>query len=358
MIDIKIQRNQKTRMNMIDWQNLGFGKFFSNHMFLTDYHDGKWHDPRIVPYGPIPTDPAMCTLHYGQTVFEGLKAFRTTDGNVNLFRPDQNASRMQRSSKRVCIPPYEVDDLLQAMKELVKLDYDFIPKVRGQALYIRPFVYGDGNFLGVHASSTYKLCVITAPVASYYPEGINPVKILVSDKYVRAVRGGVGNAKTAANYAASLLAGTEAQKQGFAQVLWLDGVENQYVDEVGAMNMFFVINDELITPPLDEGNILPGVTRASVLALAKEWGIKASERKIKISEVFEASKNGSLKEAFGTGTAAVISPVGVLKYKDDTITINDMKIGELAKKFYDTITGIQYGEVNDTHDWIIKIDMK
>lgn len=355
MSRFKITKNDKTRLNDIDFDNLGFGVYFSDHVFVSDYKDGKWDEGRIIPYGPFEIEPAMCTLHYGQALFEGMKAFRTAKG-ANLFRPDRNAARLNRSAERICIPTYDVDTLLEAIKELVLLDQKFIPDESGCSLYIRPVVFGTGNFLGVHASDTYRLMVMTGPVASYYPEGLNPVKIKVEDEFVRAVPGGTGNAKVAGNYAASLLAGKKAKAEGYAQVLYLDAISRSFVDEVGAMNIMFIIDDELITPPLDKGTILPGVTRESVLTLARDWGMKVSERNIGIDEINESAKNNKLQECFGTGTAAVISPVGLLGYKGRDIIVNDMKIGPVAQKLYDTITGMQYGKVEDKYGWTVPIE--
>lgn len=343
-------------MDTIKWDNLGFGLYFSDYMFVSDYKDGKWDDGKIMPYGPMQIEPTNCTLHYGQSIFEGMKAFPNKQGNINLFRPYMNARRLNRSARRVCIPSFDEDTFVDAIKQLVKLDYDFIPKKPGTALYIRPVAFGISNFLGVHPSKDYRLMIMTSPVASYYPEGLNPVRILISTKYVRAVPGGTGSAKTAANYAASLLAGKEAKEQGFSQVLWLDGVNRTLVDEVGAMNIMFVINDELITPSLESGTILAGITRDSVLKIAFDHGLKVSERAITIDEVLEANKKGTLQECFGTGTAAVISPVGLLSYNNEEIVINDMKIGPIAQMFYDKITGIQYGELDDEYDWIITVE--
>ena len=357
MSNIKITESTDTRIKNVDWNNLRFGVYFSDHMFMAEYRNGKWNPPEILPYQRLDLEPANCTLHYGQTIFEGLKAFPSVKGGINIFRPDMNAKRMNKSGSIVCIPEYDIDLFLEGLKELVILDRQFIPKKRGQSLYIRPFVFGDGNFLGVAASSNYKLIVITSPVASYYAEGLNPVKILVETEHVRAVQGGLGAAKTAANYAASMLAGLNAHKKGFSQVLWLDGVHRKYIDEVGAMNIMFVINDELIPPSLAKGNILAGVTRDTALVLAKEWGMKVTERDITIDEVCDAHKNGKLQEVFGTGTAAVISPVGLLQYKGIDMIINNGKIGKYAQKLYDTITGIQYGEIEDKYKWILHIDI-
>ncbi len=356
MANINITRTQQTRINTIDWDKLGFGVYFSDHMFVSDYTSGKWNNGEIVPYGPMQMEPTLCTLHYGQSIFEGLKAFRDARGGANIFRPEMNARRLNHSGELVCIPPYDVQHMIEATKQLVAVDNQWIPKKRGHSLYIRPVAFGSSNFLGVHASPDYKLIIMTSPVASYYAEGLNPVKILVSSEYVRAVRGGLGSAKTAANYAASLYAGKVAKERGFSQVLWLDGVTRDFVDEVGAMNIMFVIDNEIITPSLDQGSILAGVTRDSVLHIARDWGMKVSERRISIDEVIEAHKRGKLQEVFGTGTAAVISPVGMLQYKDNEMVINNGKIGPLAQKFYDTITGIQYGEIEDKFGWLTHVD--
>ncbi len=352
---IKITKTEKSKIGTIHWDNLSFGKYFSDHVFISDYENGKWSEGEIVPYGPMPVEPGMCTLHYGQSIFEGLKAFRAKDRGVNVFRPEMNAKRLNHSAELLCIPAFDEKKFLEAMTELIKTDIQFIPATRGHSLYIRPLVYGSGNFLGVHASDTYRLIIMTSPVASYYPEGLNPVKIMVTDEYVRAAPGGTGTAKTAGNYAASLLAGKKAKENGFSQVLWLNAASREVVDEVGAMNIMFVIDDELITPPLSQGTILAGVTRYSVLHLAREWGMKVSERSITIDEIMKAYKDGKLQECFGTGTAAVISPVGLLNFKGENIVVNDNKIGRVSQKLFDTITGIQYGEIEDKYGWNYKI---
>ena len=357
MAGIEIKLTDASRVNEPNWDNLGFGRYFSDHMFITRYTKGEWDDGVIMPYGPLLIEPGMCTLHYGQTIFEGLKAFRDINGGANIFRPIMNAKRMNKSADRLCIPRYDEQKFIDAVVELVKIDRNWIPKVKGQSLYIRPVSFGSGNFLGVQASESYILCIMTSPVSSYYPEGLNPVKILIADDYVRAVRGGLGSAKTAANYAASLLAGKKAKEKGFSQVLWLDGVSREFVDEVGAMNIMFVIDNELVTPPLTQDSILAGVTRDTVLTLAKEWGMKVSERSITMKDVYAANKAGTLQEVFGTGTAAVISPVGLLHYKDEDIIINGNKIGPIAQKMYDYITSIYYGETEDTHKWNVHIDL-
>jgi branched-chain amino acid aminotransferase len=357
MENLSISRTDTSRKNGIDYDNLGFGVYMSDHMFVVD-HDGEdWGDPRIEPYAPMPIEPANCTLHYGQTIFEGMKAYRSAKGGINLFRPYMNAKRMNNSARRVCIPTIDEELFVDGIRELVRVDHDWIPTRRGHSLYIRPLAFGTGNFLGVHASKTYRFLVITSPVASYYAAGMNPVRIKVDEEHIRAVRGGLGQAKTAANYAASLYAGMQAKKEGFAQVLFLEAVTRNFVDEIGAMNIMFLINDELITPPLDQGSILPGITRDSVLTIARDWGMKVSERSIGIDEILDAHAAGTLQEAFGTGTAAVISPVGELVYRGTSHFINDMQIGPLAKKLYDTITGMQYGEIEDPFGWIETIDV-
>ena len=358
MDNLKVTKVESTRFHTIPYENLGFGRYMSDHMFVVDYADGAWGEPRIEPYAPMSIDPANCTLHYGQTIFEGMKAYRSATGGINLFRPYMNAKRMNNSAKAVCIPTMEEELFVDGIRELVKLDNAFIPHERGHSLYIRPLSFGTGNFLGVHASDKYRFLVITSPVSSYYPGGINPVRIKVEEQHVRAVRGGVGQAKTAANYAASLYAGMQAKKDGFAQVLFLEAVSRELVDEIGAMNIMFLIDDELITPPLDQGSILPGITRDSVLHMARDWGMKVSERGISIEEIVEAHRAGKLQEAFGTGTAAVISPVGELVYRGESIIVNDNVIGPVAQKFYDTITGIQYGELDDPYGWIDHITVE
>lgn len=333
---------------------LGFGQVFTDHMFVADYTEGKgWHDARIVPYGPFSINPATLVLHYGQATFEGLKAFYA-DGKIQLFRPQANIERMNRSNARLCIPEIPVDLHLEAIKQLVALEKSWVPKSSGTALYIRPTVIATEAFLGVHVSSNYIFFIILSPVGAYYKEGLAPVKIMVEDEYIRAARGGLGEAKTPANYAASLLAAEKAKHRGFTQVLWLDGVERKWIEEVGTMNIFFKIDGEVITSNLT-GTILPGVTRDSVLTLCRDWGLKVSERRLSIDEVMAAAKNGKLEEVFGTGTAAVISPVGSLTYKDETVQVNKGVMGPLAQRLYDTITGIQYGKLPDPHNWIVPV---
>ena len=335
-----------------DETRLGFGTIFTDHMFNLDYDPGRgWHDPRIEPYAPIPMPPSAMVLHYGQTIFEGLKAYRNPEGKIQLFRPQANIERLNRSARRLCIPPLDADLVLESLKELLRVDADWVPREPGTSLYIRPTLIAIDPFLGVRASHTYRYFAILSPVGAYYAEGFNPIKIWVTRDYVRAVRGGIGEAKTAGNYAASLLAGEEAHRAGYTQVLWLDGVEQKYVEEVGSMNIFFVIGDTLVTPVLN-GSILPGVTRDSVLAMARHWGIPTEERKISIDEVVAAHDAGDLKEIFGSGTAAVVSPVGELKYGDRVLTVGDGGVGPLSQRLYQELVDIQYGRSPDPLGWI------
>ncbi len=347
---IEITKSPKTRLTASMLENPGFGVYFSDHMFSMVYSKGEWGKAMIMPFGNIEVSPAMTVLHYGQAVFEGLKAFYAGDGTVNIFRPEKYHARLLRSCERLCIPPASYDAFLAGITELIKIDKAWIPEGKGYSLYIRPFIFATDEFLGVRVSETYRFLIIASPVGAYYKEGMNPVRLTTSGKYVRAAKGGLGEAKTPANYAASLLPAEEAKKNGFTQVLWLDGVERRYVEEVGTMNMFFVIDDEIVTPALD-GTILAGVTRSSVLELVKHWGLKAVERRIGIAEVFEAEEKGTLKEAFGTGTAAVISPVGSISHEGREIMINSGATGMLSKRLYDAITEIQYGTGPDNFNW-------
>ncbi|CFX78189.1 Branched-chain amino acid aminotransferase II [Syntrophomonas zehnderi OL-4] len=334
---------------------LGFGHFFTDHMFIMDYTAGQgWHDPRIVPYGPIEVEPSVMVFHYGQATFEGLKAYNTVDGRILLFRPYANAERLNVSNERLCIPPIDPNFTVEAIKSLVEFEKNWIPAGEGNSLYIRPFVIATDPYLGVKPADTYKFFIVLSPVGAYYPEGINPVKIYVESNYVRAVKGGLGFTKTAGNYAASLKAQEEAKEKGFTQVLWLDGIEKKYIEEVGTMNVFFKIDGEVVTPSL-EGSILAGITRDSTIKLLKSWNVPVNERRISIEELYVAHDQGKLEEAFGTGTAAVISPIGELNYNGRTISINGGKTGDLSSKIYHTITGIQNGSVADTFNWTVEV---
>ncbi len=337
-------------------KELQFGKVFTDHMFIADYSEDKgWFDHRVVPYEPLTLDPAAIIFHYGQTVFEGLKAYLGEDGTIRLFRPEQNMRRMNQSSTRLCMPQIDEEMALEALKQLLKVDKDWIPGEAGTSLYIRPFMIATEPYLGVAPSTKYRFMIILSPVGSYYKEGIHPVKILVENEYVRAVSGGTGTAKTAGNYAASLKAQEIADAKGYSQVLWLDGVEKKYIEEVGSMNVFFKINGEVVTPALN-GSILEGITRKSIIEMLKYWGVPVIERRVSMEELKEAHATGDLEEAFGTGTAAVISPIGEFNWQDEKFIVNEGKTGELSKRLYDTLTGIQTGAVEDPFHWIVTID--
>lgn len=351
---IKIQKTQNPKAKP-DQSNLGFGQHFSDHMFIMDYSREKgWYDPRIIPYGPLQLDPSTMVFHYGQAIFEGLKAYKSKDDKIFLFRPEMNMKRINNSNARMSIPEIDEDFAVEAAKALVSIERDWIPTKPGTSLYVRPFIISTDPYLGVRASNTYKFIIILSPSGAYYPSGINPVKILIENEYVRAVRGGTGFAKTPANYAASLKAQEIAHDKGYVQVLWLDGVERKYIEEVGSMNVFFKIDGEVITPSLD-GSILPGITRDSVIHLLKHWGLKVSERKLAVQELFDAHAAGKLEEAFGTGTAAVISPIGELNWNDHIVTLTEGKIGKLSAKLYETITGIQNGDLKDEFNWLTEV---
>ena len=342
----------ETRKTKTPDSALTFGTIFTDHMLNMDFNPEKgWHDPRIEPYAPIQMDPSTMVLHYAQAVFEGLKAYRTDSGTIQLFRPRDNFKRINRSCRMLCIPETDEAFCLEALKELLRLEADWVPGLFETSLYIRPTIIATDPYLGVRESYTYRFFIILSPVGLYYPEGFNPVKIWVSEDHVRSVPGGLGEAKTPGNYAASLYVGAQAHKQGYTQVLWLDGVERKYIEEVGSMNIFFVIDDEVITPALN-GGILPGITRDSVITLANHWNLKITERKISIDEVISAHRDGSLQEMFGSGTAAVISPVGEIRYGDSTYTIGNGQVGPMAKRFYTALTDIQYGKAEDPLGWI------
>ncbi|MDA3800038.1 MAG: branched-chain amino acid aminotransferase [Kiritimatiellae bacterium] len=335
-----------------DPKALGFGKHFTDYMFEMDYFDGKgWINPTIKPYEPLELHPSSLILHYGQAVFEGLKAYKSQEGKTLLFRPEQNFERLNISSDRMCIPEINVNDAMDAMYKLLEIENDWIPTFEGTSLYIRPFIFANENALGVSTSAHFKFMIILTPVGAYYSEGFSPVKIYVEQKYVRAVPGGVGMAKTAGNYAASIKAQYEAKKKGYSQVLWLDGCEHKYVEEVGTMNVFFKVNGEVITPELN-GSILSGITRNSVIQLLKSEGYKVTERRIELKEIFDAADKGELDEVFGTGTAAVISPVGELATDDKKITISDGKVGKLSQWLYNELTDIQNGIKPDKFGWV------
>ena len=354
-MDIRVELTKNPKAKPTDESNLGFGHVFTDHMFIMNYDKGQgWHDARIVPYAPLELSPAAMCLHYAQEVFEGLKAYRTAEGNIQLFRPEENFKRLNISNERLVIPQIDVDFCVEALDKLVSIEKDWVPHTDGASLYIRPFIIACDPFLGVRPADSYMFIIILSPSGAYYSTGLNPVGIYVEQNYVRAVKGGMGFTKTGGNYAASLIGQDEAHKQNYSQVLWLDGVEKKYIEEVGAMNIFFIIDGEVVTPEL-QGSILSGITRKSVLQLAESWGMKVSERRITIQEVADAYDAGKLDEVFGTGTAAVISPVGTLKWGDKVMKINDGKIGDISMYAYTTLTDIQWGRAKGPDGWSVEI---
>ncbi len=353
-MDIKLQLTNAPKEIPAE-ESLGFGKVFSDHMFIMEWVYGEgWQNARIVPFGPISLHPASTVLHYGEEIFEGLKAYRRADGSVQLFRPMENVRRMNRSAERMCLPTMDEEMMLEIIKTFVKVEERWVPKSFGTSLYLRPFLFGNDESLGVHTPHHATFMLIASPSGSYYAEGINPVKIMIEDEDVRAVRGGTGYAKCGGNYAASARAGDRAAQKGYTQVLWLDGVERKYIEEVGAMNVMFKIAGEVITPALT-GSILPGITRMSCIQVLRDMGYTVSERLLSIDELTEAMEKGTLEEAWGCGTAAVVSPIGHLCYKDKTYTINNDEIGKVTAKLYETLTGIQWGKREDPYGWIVRL---
>ncbi|WP_129600691.1 branched-chain amino acid aminotransferase [Anaerophilus nitritogenes] len=354
-MEIKVELSKKLKPKP-NFNKLGFGKFFTDHMFVMDYtNDIGWHDPRIVPYSNFEIPPASLILHYGQSVFEGLKAYKTkADGKITLFRPQKNFERLNKSNNRLCIPQIDVDFALEALCKLVSLEKDWIPTNEGTALYIRPFIFATESMLGIHPSNTYKFVIILSPVGSYLSNGLTPVNIAIESNYVRAVKGGSGHVKASANYAISLKGQVVGKSKGFDQVLWLDGVEKKYIEEVGSMNIFFKIGGKLVTP-LADGSILEGITRDSIITLAKSWGYEVVEKKISIQELYEAFQLGKLEESFGCGTAAVVSPIGKFLWEDKEIIVSNGQLGKFTKKLYNHLTGIQYGKEKDEFDWIREV---
>lgn len=353
--EISITKTTTPKERPTDESKLGFGRIFTDHMFLMDYSADKgWFNARIVPFGPIPTHPASTVFHYGAEIFEGMKAYRAADGSIRLFRPLENVKRLNNSAERLCLPQIDEEGCLDILNKLVELEKDWVPHSEGTSLYLRPFLYGNDPHLGVHAVSNAVFAVICSPVGAYYATGLNPVSIAIESQDVRAVRGGTGYAKCGGNYAASLRAGKRAEEKGYAQVLWLDGVERKYIEEVGAMNVMFKINGKIITPELT-GSVLPGITRKSSIELLRSWGYEVEERLFSVDELFEAVENGTLEEAWGTGTAAVVSPIGHLFYNEKEYTISDNKIGALTQKLYNELTAIQWGKAEDKFGWSVKV---
>lgn len=355
-INIKELAPEKRKLKPTDETKLGFGSIFTDHFYTMTWTKGRgWHDAMVEPYRPIPLDPTAMCFHYGQEIFEGMKAYRGKNGNgVYLFRPTENIKRMNVSAERLCMPQIEEKQFLEALEKLLSVDKDWIPRAEGSSLYIRPTMIATERALGVHPSSEYLFFTILSPVGAYYAEGFSPTKIYVTEDYIRSAPGGIGYCKAAGNYAASLYASEMAKKIGYTQVLWLDAMERKYVEEVGTSNIFFMIGDELITPPLS-GTILPGITRNSIIQLAKKWGITVSERKLSMDEITASMGNGTLQEAFAAGTAAVVSPVGWIFYRNKEYTLAGGKVGKLTQRLYDEILGIQYGTKEDPFGWRIKV---
>lgn len=354
-MDIKIIKTSEPKQKPAPGTQLGFGTVVTDHMFVMNYTEGKgWHDARVEPYSNISLAPSAMCYHYGQTTFEGLKAYKDENDKVFLFRPDKNGDRISLSNERICMPTIPTDDFVQAVKAVVEVDKDWIPTGEGESLYIRPFVIGTDEFLGVAPSKTYLFIIILSPSGAYYSSGLAPVGIWIEDEYVRAVKGGMGFAKTGGNYAASLIAQVKAHDSGYSQVLWLDGVDRKYIEEVGAMNIFFKIAGKIVTPMIN-GSILPGITRDSIITLCKDKGLEVEERRVSVDELVDAAKDGTLEEVFGTGTAAVISPVGKLRYADDVMLINNNEIGPVTQDLYDTLTGIQLGKCEDKYGWRVEV---
>ena len=353
-MDIKIFKTQ-TPKEKPEESTLGFGTAFSDHMFIMEYDDGMgWHDARIVPYGNLELPPSAAVFHYGAEVFEGMKAYRTAEGKVQLFRPMENAIRLKNSAERLCIPAVEPEDFMEAVMALMEVEKDWVPHSFGTSLYLRPFLFASDAALGLHTIHHAMFVIIASPSGSYYKEGINPVKIMIETQDVRAVRGGTGYAKCGGNYAASNRAGYRAEQKGYTQVLWLDGVHQKYIEEVGAMNVMFKIAGKIVTPDLI-GTVLPGITRKSCIELLKDMGYEVEERRISVDEIAAACKDGTLEEMWGTGTAAVVSPVGHLALGDEVFCINENKIGPVTQKLYDELTGIQWGKKEDTRGWITEV---
>ena len=350
-IQITRTNNPKTKPQ----GELGFGRYFTDHMFLMNYSREKgWHDARVTPYAPLQLDPASMVLHYGQEIFEGLKAYRRPDGGVQLFRPIENIRRFNRSNERLCVPQIDEDLFMEALLTLLRTDEDWVPKIPDASLYIRPFLIATDPFLGVRSSDTYLFLIILSPVGAYYPEGMSPIKILIESEDVRAVRGGIGFAKTGANYAATIRAQDRAKHKGFTQVLWLDALERRFIEEVGTSNVFFKISGEIVTPPL-EGSILPGITRKSCIELLRSWNIPVSERRISVDELFETAQSGALEESFGSGTAAVVSPVGLFHIDGRDIVVADGQTGPVTRRLYETLTDIQWGRAADPYGWTVSL---
>lgn len=351
-LSIKVTRTEHSRIQEVDWSNLPFGKIFSDHMLVMDYKDGEWKQPEIVPFGNLTLHPATSAIHYGQSIFEGMKANRTESGEVNIFRPDMNAKRFQESCERMCMPVIPVDVFVELVRKTVEIDIDWVPSKEGESLYIRPFLFATDEFVGIRPSETYKFIIFTCPVGLYYSE---PVNVKIEEFYTRASVGGVGRAKTAGNYGASLYPAKQGQLKGFHQLLWTDSKEHKYVEESGTMNILFVINGTIVTPSEDSDTILRGVTKRSVLEVAKKWGIPIEERKVSVEEVVSAIKNGSLTDAFGAGTAATIAPIAKIGFRDEILVLPPIETREISNKIKKYIDDLKAGKEEDVFGWCLRV---
>jgi len=349
--NISVEKVKQSRISQTDFSNLEFGAVYSDHMLVSDYGNNAWNNTRIIPFGPITMSPASSVLHYGQTIFEGMKAYRAKNGDVLIFRMDAHIARLNKSCERLCIPPLDENIFMDGIHQLVKLEQDWIPNEKGCSLYLRPFVFATDEFIGVKPSSSYKFITFACPVAGYYK---GTVKVIIETEYVRAAEGGIGFAKAGGNYAASLLPAKKATDKGYQQILWTDSKEHKYFEESGTMNVMFVIGDTLVTPPLSS-SILAGITRDSILTIAREWGVKVEERRVSVEEVVEAHKKGLLKDAFGTGTAATITHIATINYNGEDLVLPPAEQRELSNKLNDHILGLKYGDIEDTHGWIYRI---
>ncbi len=349
--DFKITLTESSRLKDVNLENVPFGKYFTDHMLVADYENGQWQTPQIMPYQPLMMDPSLAVLHYGQAIFEGIKAYRAKDGGVNIFRPHDNFERFNKSALRMQMPAVPEDIFIGGLQKLISIDKGWVPSNEQHSLYIRPFMISSDTAIGVRPSEKYKFLIILSPTGPYYA---HPMRIYVEEKYVRAVPGGIGFAKAAGNYGAVLLPSAEAQKKGYDQVLWMDAYEHKYVQECGTMNAFFIIGNKVITPGLEEGTILAGVTRDSVITVLKEMGFEVEERPLAIDEIIAAHKSGELKEIFGTGTAATIALIKELKYKDYEMLF-DVSTWKTAPEVRERIDAIRYGFQPDTHHWLLPV---
>lgn len=351
-LNIKVTQTTHSHIDQVDWDNLPFGKIFSDHMLVMDYKDGEWQQPEIVPFGNLSLHPATSAIHYGQSIFEGMKANRSTNGDILIFRPDMNAQRLRESCERMCMPIVPDEMFVELVRKMVEVDADWVPNREGYSLYIRPFMFATDEFVGIRPSETYKFIVFTCPVGAYYSE---PVNVKIEEFYTRASVGGVGRAKTAGNYGASLYPAKQGQLKGFHQLVWTDGIEHKYIEESGTMNIVFVIDGKLITPSEDADTILRGVTKRSVLDIAKQWNIPVEERKVSVEEIVTAMRNGTLQDAFGAGTAATIAHIAKIGYRDEVFNLPPIEGREISNKIRNYLDDLKAGKIEDAFGWCLKV---